>query len=45
MIARKPLKAEGVEEIFTLGDEKAENIDIFDDEYMARINKNRVAEY
>ncbi|WP_424680634.1 type I restriction enzyme endonuclease domain-containing protein, partial [Escherichia coli] len=28
-----------VEEIFTLGDEKAENIDIFDDEYMARINK------
>ncbi|HGM9746662.1 TPA: type I restriction endonuclease subunit R [Proteus mirabilis] len=38
MIA-EALKAEGVEEIFTLGDEKAENIDIFDDEYMARINK------
>ncbi|MBP6122803.1 MULTISPECIES: type I restriction endonuclease subunit R [Providencia] len=38
MIA-EALKAEGVEEIFTLGDDKAEIIDIFDDEYMARINK------
>ncbi|SFQ34086.1 type I restriction endonuclease subunit R [Enterovibrio norvegicus] len=38
MIA-EALRAEGVEEIFTLGDDKAETIDIFDDEYMARINK------
>lgn len=37
MIA-EALKAEGVEEIFTLGDEKAENIDIFDDEYMAHVS-------
>ena len=29
----------GVEEIFTLGEDKAETIDIFDDEYMARIGK------
>ncbi|HHA1281879.1 TPA: type I restriction endonuclease subunit R [Enterobacter asburiae] len=38
MIA-EALKAEGVEEIFTLGEDKAESIDIFDDEYMARIGK------
>ncbi|MFM5239034.1 type I restriction endonuclease subunit R [Aeromonas veronii] len=38
MIA-EALKAEGVEEIFTLGEDKAETIDIFDDEYMARIGK------
>lgn len=38
MIA-EALRAEGVEEIFTLGDEKAETIDIFDDEYMERIGK------
>ncbi|CAI2160181.1 Type-1 restriction enzyme R protein [Serratia fonticola] len=38
MIA-EALKADGVEEIFTLGEDKAETIDIFDDEYMARIGK------
>ena len=38
MIA-EALKADGVEEIFTLGEDKAETIDIFDDEYMARISK------
>ncbi|EPS3401454.1 type I restriction endonuclease subunit R [Vibrio vulnificus] len=38
MIA-EAIRAEGVEEIFTLGDDKAETIDIFDDEYMARIGK------
>ncbi len=38
MIA-EALKAEGVEEIITLGEDKAETIDIFDDEYMARIGK------
>ncbi|ENE9286498.1 type I restriction endonuclease subunit R [Vibrio cholerae] len=38
MIA-EALRAEGVEEIFTLGDDQAETIDIFDDEYMDRINK------
>ncbi|EOX3090813.1 type I restriction endonuclease subunit R [Vibrio cholerae] len=38
MIA-EALRAEGVEEIFTLGDDQAETIDIFDDEYMERINK------
>lgn len=38
MIA-EALKADGVEEIFALGDEKAETIDIFDDEYLARVNK------
>lgn len=38
MIA-EALKAEGVEEIFTLGEDKAETIDIFDDEYMDRIGK------
>ncbi|MGI2130264.1 type I restriction endonuclease subunit R [Shewanella baltica] len=38
MIA-EALKADGVEEIFTLGEDKAETIDIFDDAYMDRINK------
>ncbi|EMN7320375.1 type I restriction endonuclease subunit R [Vibrio vulnificus] len=38
MIA-EAIRADGVEEIFTLGDDKAETIDIFDDEYMARIGK------
>lgn len=38
MIA-EALRAEGVEEIFTLGDDQAETIDIFDDEYMDRIKK------
>ena len=33
------LKAEGVEEIFALGEDKAETIDLFDDDYLARINK------
>ncbi len=33
------LKADGVEELFFLGDKKAESIDIFDDDYLARINK------
>ncbi|MGL5036541.1 MAG: type I restriction endonuclease subunit R, partial [Aeromonas sp.] len=36
MIA-EALKADGVEEIFTLGEDKADTIDIFDDDYMARI--------
>jgi len=38
MIA-EALRADGVEEIFTLGEDKADTIDIFDDEYMARIGK------
>lgn len=38
MIA-EALKADGVEELFFLGDKKAESIDIFDDDYLARINK------
>ncbi|MFD2179313.1 type I restriction endonuclease subunit R [Veronia pacifica] len=38
MIA-EALKADGVEEIFKLGEDNAEAIDIFDDEYMDRINK------
>ena len=33
------LKADGVEEIYFLGDKKAESIDIFDEDYLARINK------
>ena len=28
------LKADGVEELFFLGDKKAESIDIFDDDYL-----------
>lgn len=38
MIA-EALKADGVEEIYFLGDKKAESIDIFDEDYLARINK------
>ncbi|MGM3183540.1 type I restriction endonuclease subunit R [Dickeya oryzae] len=38
MIA-EALRADGVEEIFALGDEQAETIDIFDDEYLARVSK------
>jgi len=38
MIA-EALKADGVEELFFLGDKKAESIDIFDNDYLDRINK------
>ncbi|MFL7022882.1 type I restriction endonuclease subunit R [Enterovibrio norvegicus] len=38
MIA-EALRADGVEEIFKLGEDQAETIDIFDDEYMERISK------
>ncbi|MUK42535.1 HsdR family type I site-specific deoxyribonuclease [Aliivibrio fischeri] len=38
MIA-EALKADGVEEIFKLGEEDAESVDIFDKDYMDRINK------
>lgn len=38
MIA-EALKADGVEEIYFLGDKKAESIDIFDEDYLERINK------
>jgi type I restriction enzyme R subunit len=33
------LKADGVEEIFKLGDDKAGTLDIFDDDYLAKIEK------
>ena len=33
------LRADGVEEIFSIGDAQAEAIDIFDEDYLARINK------
>lgn len=33
------LKAEGVEEIYTLGEDNAEAINIFDDDYLERISK------
>ncbi|TYL47681.1 type I restriction endonuclease subunit R [Marinomonas sp. IMCC 4694] len=33
------LRADGVEEIFTIGEAKADAIDIFDEDYLARINK------
>lgn len=33
------LKSDGVEEIFRLGDKKASEIDLFDDDYLAKINK------
>lgn len=33
------LKADGVEELFFLGDKKAESIDIFDEDYLARLNR------
>jgi type I restriction enzyme, R subunit len=38
MIA-EALKADGVEEIFKLGDKQAEATDIFDDDYLAKIEK------
>lgn len=38
MIA-EALKADGVEEIFKLGEDDAESVDIFDKDYMDRINK------
>ena len=38
MIA-EALKSEGVEEIFKLGDDKQTEIDIFDDDYIEKINK------
>ncbi|PTA50134.1 type I restriction endonuclease [Shewanella morhuae] len=38
MIA-EALRAEGVEEIFKLGEDQADTIDIFDDEYLERIGK------
>lgn len=38
MIA-EALKADGVEELFFLGDKKADAIDIFDEDYLARLNK------
>lgn len=38
MIA-EALKADGVEEIFKLGDEDAGEVDIFDDDYLAKIEK------
>ncbi len=38
MIA-EALRAEGVEEIYTLGEENAEAIDIFDEDYLDRISK------
>ncbi|MBD2780913.1 type I restriction endonuclease subunit R [Xenorhabdus szentirmaii] len=33
------LKSNGVEELYTLGEDKAESIDIFDDDYIDRVNK------
>lgn len=38
-LVAEALRAEGVEEIFTIGEEQAESIDIFDDEYMDRVLK------
>ncbi|MPY24524.1 type I restriction endonuclease subunit R [Shewanella sp. YLB-07] len=38
-LVAEALRADGVEEIFTIGDEQAEAIDIFDEDYLARINK------
>lgn len=38
-LVAEALKSDGVEEIFSLGEQKADTIDIFDDEYLARINK------
>lgn len=38
MIA-EALKADGVEEIFKLGDDAADEVDIFDDDYLAKIEK------
>ena len=36
---KEALKSDGVEEIFKLGDEKASEIDIFDEDYLAKIEK------
>ena len=33
------LKSDGVEEIFKMGDEQASEVDIFDDDYLAKIDK------
>ena len=33
------LKSDGVEEIYALGDDQADSIDIFDEDYLARISK------
>lgn len=38
-LVAEALRAEGVEKIFTIGEEQAECIDIFDDEYMERVLK------
>ncbi|MDE1263079.1 type I restriction endonuclease subunit R [Vibrio aestuarianus] len=38
-LVAEALRADGVEEIFTIGEDKAEAIDIFDEDYLARINK------
>lgn len=38
MIA-EALKSDGVEEIFKLGEDKANSIDLFDDDYLAKIDK------
>ncbi|SHO56562.1 type I restriction endonuclease subunit R [Vibrio quintilis] len=38
-LVAEALKSDGVEEIFSLGKQKADTIDIFDDDYLARINK------
>lgn len=38
-LVAEALRAEGVEEIFTIGEEQAEAIDIFDDDYMNRVLK------
>ncbi|MGK0272177.1 MAG: type I restriction enzyme R subunit [Cocleimonas sp.] len=39
VLVAEALRADGVEEIFTIGDEHSEAIDIFDEDYLARINK------
>ncbi len=36
---KEALQSDGVEEIFKMGDDKAGNIDIFDDDYLAKIEK------
>jgi type I restriction enzyme R subunit len=36
---QEALQADGVEEIFKLGDDKASSVDIFDDDYLAKIDK------
>ena len=39
------LKSDGVEEIFRLGDEDANEIDLFDDDYLAKIDQYQDAQY